>query len=64
MRNLLNVIGPMGEDDVGEGMHLRVTHKGLVEMLPSALGKASMMNGNVQWDVRARTWTEAREGVR
>ena len=23
-----------------------------------------MMNGNVQWDVRARMWTEVREGIR
>ena len=23
-----------------------------------------MMNGNVQWDVGARTWTEVREGIR
>ena len=23
-----------------------------------------MMNGNVQWDVRARVWTEVKEGIR
>ena len=23
-----------------------------------------MVNGNVQWDIRTRTWTETRKGVR
>ena len=27
-------------------------------------GQVSMMNGNFQWNVRARMWTEVREGVR
>ena len=38
--------------------------KVLVKCFLLVWGQVSMMNGNVQWDVRARTWTEVRKSVR
>ena len=63
MRNPLDVIWPTSDDDVSESMHLRVTYKDLLKCFLPLRGQVSVMNGNVQWDVRARTWTEVREGV-
>ena len=63
-RNLLDVIWLTSDDDVDESVHLRITHKGLLECFLLVWGQASMMNGNVQRDVKARKWTEAREGIR
>ena len=36
----------------------------MMMLVRAHIRQVSMMNGNVQWDVRARTWTEVRDGVR
>ena len=63
-RNCLDVIWPTSDDDVSKGAHLRITHEGLLECFLLLWGQVSMVDGNVQWDVRSRTWTELRECVR
>ena len=63
-RDCLDVIGPTSNDHVGKRMHLRVAHKGLLECLLPLWGQVSMVDGNVQQDVRSRMWTELRECVR
>ena len=64
MRNLLDVIWPTSNDDVSKGMHLCITHEGLLKYFLPVWGQVSMMNGNIQLDVGARMWTEVREGIR
>ena len=44
-------------------MHLRVTHKGLLECFLPLWGQVSMVDGNVQQNVRYRMWAELREHV-
>ena len=63
MRNLLDVIRPPSDDDVSKGMYHCITHEGLLRCFLQVWEQVRMMNGNIQWDVRARTWTEAREGI-
>ena len=40
-----------------------ITHEGLLKCFLLLWGQVSMMNGNVQWDVRARMWTGSERGV-
>ena len=60
----LDVVGPTSDDHGGESVHLRVALKGLLECFLPLWGQASMVDGNVQQDVRSRTWAEPKECVR
>ena len=64
MGNLLDVIMPPSEDDIGEGTHLCITHESLLKCFLLVCRQVGVMKGNVKWDVGARTWTEVREGIR
>ena len=63
-RDHLDAIGPTSDDHVGKSIHLGVTHKGLLECFLPFWGQVRMVDGDVQWDVRSRTWTQLREHVR
>ena len=60
-RDLLDVLGPAGDDEVGKGSHLWVIDEGLLEGFFAVWHYAGMMDGNIQWQVRAWTGTELRE---
>ena len=63
MRDHLDVVRPTSDDHVGECAHFRVAHKGLLECFLPLWGQVSMVDGNVEWDVRSSTWTGPRECV-
>ena len=62
-RDLLDVLGPACDDEVGESSHFWVIHKGLLEGFFAVRHDAGMMNSNIQWKVWAWARTEAREHV-
>ena len=64
MRNCLDVIWPTSDDHVSEGAHLGVAYKGFLECFLPLWGQVSIVYGNVQQDVRSRTWAEPGECVR
>ena len=63
MRDLLDVLGPACDDEVGKSSHFWVIHKGLLEGFFAVRHDAGMMDSNIQWKVWAWPGTEARECV-
>ena len=62
-RDLLDVLGPASNDEVGKSSHFWVTHKSLLEGFFVVWCDAGMMDTDIQWKVGAWSGTEAREHV-
>ena len=62
-RDLLNVLGPTSDNEVGKSLHFWVIDKGLLESFFVVWHYAGMMDSNIQWQVRAWLRTESRECV-
>ena len=62
-RDLLDVLGPASNDEVGKSSHFWVIDKGLLESFFVVWHYAGMMDSNIQWQVRAWPRTEFRECV-
>ena len=63
MRDLLDVLGPAGNDEVSKSSHFWVINKGLLKGLFAVWHYVGMMDGNIQWKVWAWLGTESRECV-
>ena len=63
MRDLLDVLGPASDDEVGKSSHFWVIDEGLLESFFAVWHYAGMMDGNIQWQVRTWMGTESRECV-
>ena len=63
MRDLLGVLGPASDDEVGKSSHFWIIDEGLLESFFVVWHYMGMMDGNIQWQVRAWTRTESRECV-
>ena len=59
-RDLLDVLGPASDDDVGKSSHFWVIDEGLLKGFFVVWHYAGMMDGNIQWPVRAWMRTELR----
>ena len=62
-RDLLDVLGPASNDEVGKSSHFWIIDEGLLESFFAVWHYAGMMDGNIQWHVRAWMRTELRECV-
>ena len=63
MRDLLHVLGPASDDEIGKSSHFWIIDEGLLEGFFVVWHYVGMMNGNIQWQVRAWTRAESRECV-
>ena len=63
MQDLLDVLGPACNDEVGKSLHFWVIHKGLLEGFFAVWHDAGMMDSDIQWKVRAWMRTELREHI-
>ena len=63
MRDLLDVLGPASNDEVGKSSHFWIVDKGLLESFLLGWHYADMMYSDIQWNVSAWPGTESREHV-
>ena len=63
MRDLLDVLGPASDDEVGKSLHFWIVDKGLLEGFFVVRCYVGMMDSNIQWKVGAWLGTESRECV-
>ena len=62
-RDFLDVLGSASNSEVSKSLHFWIIDEGLLESLFAVWHHAGMMDGNIQWQVRARSRTELRECV-
>ena len=60
-RDLLDVLGPASDDEVGESSHFWIVDEGLLKGFLVGWHYAGMMDGNIQWKGGAWPGTESRE---
>ena len=63
MRDLLDVLRPASDNEVGQSSHFWIIDEGLLESFFTVWHYAGMMDGNIQWHLRAWLGTESREYV-
>ena len=62
-RDLLDVFRSASNDEVGKSLHLWIIDEGLLQSFFVVWHYVGMMDGNIQWQVRAWPRTEWRECV-
>ena len=62
-RNVLDILRPASNDEVGKSSHFWIIDKGLLESFFVDWYYAGMMDSNIQWKVGAWLGTESREGL-
>ena len=62
-RDFLDVLGPASNDEVGKSLHFWIIDEGLLESFFAVWHYAGMVDGDIQWQVRAWLRTELRECV-
>ena len=63
MGDLLDVLRPASDDEVGKSSHFWIIDKGLLESFLAGWCYAGMMNANIQWKGRAWLGTVSGECV-
>ena len=63
MGDLLDVLGPASDDEVGESLHFWIIEEGLLESFLTGWCYVDMMDGDIQWKVRAWLGMDSRECV-
>ena len=61
--NLLDVLSPASDDEVGESSHFWIIDEGLLESFFAGWHYVCMVDGNIQWEGRTWPGTESRECV-
>ena len=61
MMDILDVLKPASNDEVGESLHFWIIDKGKLESFFAVWHYVAVLDGNIQWKVRARLGTESRE---
>ena len=62
-RDFLDVLRPASNDEVSKSLHFWIIDEGLLESFFAVWHYVGMMDGNIQWQVRAWQWTESRKHV-
>ena len=62
-RDLLDVLGPASDDEVGKSSHFWIIDEGLLESFFAVWHYAGMVDGDSQWQVRVWLGTESRKHV-
>ena len=63
MRDLLDVLRPASNDEVGKSLHFWIIDEGLLESFFAVWHYVDMMDGDIQWQIGAWLRTESRECV-